>query len=202
MLCALAAIIVGAYFLYDTLGDKVDGAQLGDLSDGAGNNVSDDSTSDDNSSDEDTSDSSENEYPNASLHKAYDFTFYDENGEEVKLSDFYGKPIVLNFWASWCGPCQSEMPDFNEVYSEYKDKVHFLMLSVDESFEDAKSFVASNGLSLPIYHDKTYAGSAAYGANAIPLTYFINKDGYMVVYANFALEKSLLLEGINMIYTP
>ena len=182
VLCVLVSSIVGAYFLYDSLKDNVDGAQLGDVS---GNTPST----------EDTNENSE-------LHPAYDFTFYDVNGNQVKLSDFYGKPIILNFWASWCGPCQSEMPAFDEIYKEYKDEVHFIMLSVDESFSDATNFISSNSLSLPIYHDKDYAGSIAYGANAIPLTYFINKDGYMVVYANFPLDKDMLIQGIDMIYNP
>ena len=56
---------------------------------------------------------------------APDMTVYDRDGKEVHLSDYIGKPIVLNFWASWCGPCQMEMPDFNEKYQELEKKYSF-----------------------------------------------------------------------------
>ena len=61
--------------------------------------------------------------------QALDFTVQDWEGNMVKLSDFFGKPIVLNFWASWCGPCKMEMPDFNELYLELGEDVHFLMVT-------------------------------------------------------------------------
>ena len=60
---------------------------------------------------------------------APDFTVYDASGNPVKLSDYFGKPIVLNFWASWCGPCQMEMPDFQEKYEALDGQVQFLMIN-------------------------------------------------------------------------
>ena len=80
---------------------------------------------------------------------APDFIVYDSEGNEVALSDFLGQPVVLNFWASWCGPCKSEMPDFQEVYEEYGEEVQFLMVNLtdgsQETVESASDYIANNG---------------------------------------------------------
>ena len=57
--------------------------------------------------------------------KAFDFTVYNQEGEQVNLSDFFGKPIILNFWATWCPYCVQEMPVFEEYFNKYKDDIHF-----------------------------------------------------------------------------
>ena len=68
---------------------------------------------------------------------APDFTVTDADGNAVKLSDFRGKGVVLNFWASWCGPCKSEMPHFQTAYEQYGDEVHFLMVNMSTAFGDS-----------------------------------------------------------------
>jgi len=87
---------------------------------------------------------------------APDFTVYDAEGNEVHLSDHVGKPIVLNFWASWCGPCQMEMPDFHEKYLELGEKVNFLMINMTtgrETLESAAAFIEQNEYSFPVFYD-------------------------------------------------
>lgn len=133
---------------------------------------------------------------------APDFTVYDAEGNAVKLSDFFGKPIVLNFWASWCDPCRSEMPEIQDFYDQYGQDVQFILVSQDDSLEDAKAFIEDEGYSFPVYFDSTFMGSYSYGASSIPLTYFIDADGQMIAYFRGAMSESILQQGIDLIYVP
>ncbi len=134
---------------------------------------------------------------------APDFTVVDADGNEVKLSDFFGKPIVLNFWASWCGPCKSEMPDFNEIYLEKGDEIHFLMVNMtdgyQETLEQAKAFIEDSGYSFPVYYDVNSDAAMTYRVSSIPTTYFIDASGSPVAYGRGALSAETLLQGIDMI---
>ena len=128
-----------------------------------------------------------------------DFTVYDTNGKAVKLSDYFGKPIVLNFFASWCGPCRTEMPAFQTKYNELSSEIHFLFVSLDESFADAKNYVSKQGFSIPILHDRYGNAAAAYDVESIPSTFFINADGDLVAYAIGALSFASLELAISRI---
>ena len=108
-----------------------------------------------------------------------DFTVTDVNGKEVKLSDFGGKPIVINFWASWCGPCRSELPAFDKVAKENEGKVHFLMVNLlsGETETKVKEFVQKENFSFPLYFDNTGKAADAYNVSGIPVTVFIDAQG-------------------------
>ncbi len=137
--------------------------------------------------------------------KAPDFTVLDGEGNQVKLSDFFGKPIVLNFWASWCPPCKSELPDFEEAYRKYDGKVVFLMVNLTdgqrETVDIAKSFVESAGYTFPVYYDTAYEASTVYGIRSIPQTYFISAEGEPVAAATGMISGAQLEQGIGMIYS-
>ena len=133
---------------------------------------------------------------------APDFTVYDREGNPVKLSDYFGKPIVLNFWASWCGPCQSEMPDFQEKYQELGDRIHFLMVNVTsgrETMGSATAFLDEKGYTFPTLFDTSEEAAYLYSVYYLPTTYFIDAEGYLVARATSALDSQLLQRGIDMI---
>lgn len=136
--------------------------------------------------------------------EAPDFTVVDAEGEEVKLSDYVGKPIVLNFWASWCSPCKSEMPEFNEAWEELDGEVQFLMVNMTdgarETVESAKEYVEGEGFTFPVLFDTQSEAAIAYSAYSLPTTYFIDAEGYLVARAVGAIDGDTLQRGLDMIF--
>lgn len=139
----------------------------------------------------------------AELALAPDFTVYDADGNETRLSDLRGKPVVVNFWASWCAPCKSEMPDFEDAVLQYGEEIHFMMVNMTdgsrETVETAKSFVEMEGYTFPVYYDTDYSAAITYGVNTIPASYFIDADGRAVARAAGMLDRETLQVGIDMI---
>lgn len=128
-----------------------------------------------------------------------DFTVYDKNGKAVKLSDHFGKPIVLNFFASWCQPCRNEMPYFQSQYVANREEVTFLFISLDNSLSEAEKYLKNQGYTFPILHDRTGSASVAFEVTTIPATFFIGRDGSLVAWAVGTLRYSDLALGISKI---
>ncbi len=137
--------------------------------------------------------------------RAFDFTVYDGDGNAVNLSDFSDKPIIVNFWASWCGFCVQEMPDFEEKYQEYGEEIYFLMVDcVDgqrETQEKGGDFISDNGFTFPVYYDLDQSATKAYEAYSLPTSVFIDKDGYIIAYQPGMLTSEMLQKGIDFILT-
>lgn len=137
---------------------------------------------------------------------APDFTVYDKDGNEVHLSDFLGKPVVINFWATWCTYCKMHMPVFEEAFQSYGEDIHFLMINLTDgsrdTVESASAYIEEQGYTFPVYYDTDYSAAATYGASSIPITFFIDAEGHGIVYGRGALDEETFQECIDMIYTP
>ena len=110
----------------------------------------------------------------------FDFILKDVNGNIHEFSQFKGKTIFVNFWATWCPPCIAEMPDIHNLYKKIGDKVVFVMISVDDTIETANSFVEKKEFDFPIYSLATKLPSE-YQTSSIPTTYVISPQGEIVV---------------------
>ena len=123
------------------------------------------------------SESSQNPQPE---NPAPDFQLLNLDGQAVSLGDFRGRPVMLNFWATWCGPCRLEMPFIQEVSedSEFAAKgLAILAINIGESPDTVKDFMEGYGLSFPVLLDTTKNVSLKYNVRGIPATFFIDKNG-------------------------
>lgn len=136
------------------------------------------------------------------LQEAPDFVAEDAEGNEVWLSDFRGSLTVVNFWASWCPPCQSEMPHFEEAFQEYGDRVQFLMLDLTdgsrETRETAEKYIAGQGYTFPVYYDTMMSGAVNYAVYSIPRTVVVSPEGYVVGEQIGAMDR----ETLYGLFTP
>ena len=129
-----------------------------------------------------------------------DFTLYDQYGKEHKLSEYRGKIVFLNFWATWCPPCREEMPYIEDLYKEYnqnQDEVVILgvaspNLGNEGSEEDIKEFLSQNGYTFPVVMDTEGSLVYQYGISAFPTTFIIDKYGYIAQYAPGAMDKETM----------
>lgn len=137
-------------------------------------------------------------------HQMPDFTVYQADGSAVKLSDFRGKPVVLNFWASWCGPCKNEMPDFDAKAAEMDGEVVFMMVNMTDGYQEtvdtASKFIEEQEYTFPVYYDTDLDAATTYGVASVPTTYFIDAEGYGIARAMGAIGSADLQKGIEMIY--
>jgi len=135
--------------------------------------------------------------------KAKDIEITDMDGNKVMLFDYKGKPIVINFWASWCGPCKSEMPEFQTAFEEYGDKIQFVMLNLtdgsQETEETAKEFIKEEKFTFPVFFDKELEGASLYNIYSIPETYFIDKDGNIKHQVKGSMDLEALKKGLDKI---
>ncbi|WMT81234.1 cytochrome c biogenesis protein/redoxin [Terrisporobacter mayombei] len=132
--------------------------------------------------------------------QALDFDLYDQYGKKHKLSDYKGKTVFLNYWATWCPPCKGEMPYIEELYKEYnKNKNDVIILGVaspnlgnEGSKEDIEKFLKEEGYTFPVVFDEGGSQIYGYGISSFPSTFIIDKDGYITKYVPGAMDKETM----------
>lgn len=136
-------------------------------------------------------------------YKAPSFTVYDADGNEVTLESKIGEPVVLNFWASWCPPCRSEMKEFQTVFDELGKDVTFMMINMTdgkkETQKKAVSYMEEQGYTFPVYFDKKLHAANSYQVFSIPMTYFINREGKIASYSKGVIDEKTLRTAIAFI---
>ncbi|MEG1642301.1 MAG: TlpA disulfide reductase family protein [Synergistaceae bacterium] len=125
------------------------------------------------------------------------------NGKKISLSDYKGKKIILNFWASWCPPCRGEMPEFDEMDKEFKKKNDTVMLAVNmtdgqrETIKKAETFIKEKKYGLTVLYDVNSTAAVAYKVQYLPTTYVIGKDGKIAGKIVGGTTKAAVMELLN-----
>lgn len=158
---------------------------------------------------ENISDSVEESTSSTSI-AAFDFTLKDQFGNEHTLSDYKGKVVFLNFWATWCPPCKQEMPHIQELYEEYNyNEEDVIILGVanpktnenqnnsDGTEEEVTVFLEENGYTFPVVYDLTGDVLSDYYINAFPTTFMIDTDGTIYGYVSGSLTKEIMINIIE-----
>ena len=135
---------------------------------------------------------------------APDFTLQSLDGKTVRLSDFRGKPVVLNFWATWCGPCKIEMPWFVDLQKEYGPAgLQFLGVAMDDaSTKDIAEFAESMKVNYPILIGKESVGDDYGGVQFLPETFYIDRNGKVVDKAFGLKGRGEIEDAIKKILAP
>lgn len=135
--------------------------------------------------------------------EAKDFHVEDSEGKEVYFSDYAGKPVVINFWASWCEPCIEEMPFFINAMERYNGEVEFMMVNLTdgekETKESAEQFLNDNSLKINSLFDNHFEAVTMYNVTSLPRTIFIDKDGYVQKSVKGMMTEDYLEELIEKI---
>ncbi|MEK4254808.1 redoxin domain-containing protein [Ureibacillus sp. FSL K6-2830] len=134
---------------------------------------------------------------------APEFTLTDLSGADVKLSDFKGKIVILNFWATWCPPCREEMPAMQKFYEQNKENgieiVAVNLTNIDNGVQAVESFVQDYGLTFPILLDKDGVVGNTYGILTLPTSYILDPKGGVIQKIIGPMNEQMMTEIVNSI---
>jgi cytochrome c biogenesis protein CcmG, thiol:disulfide interchange protein DsbE len=128
----------------------------------------------------------------------FEAPFLDEPGR-FELASLRGKPVLLNFWASWCPPCKDEAPLLEDAYARYGDDVEFVGIDIRDARDDALEFVERYGVSYPQVRDEALAVYTQYGLTGQPVSFFIDQDGIVVQQVQGPLNEALLYQFLDVL---
>lgn len=132
-------------------------------------------------------------------HPAPDFDLATLDGGRILLGDLQGKPVVINFWATWCGPCRAEMPMLQSTWERFGESVTIVGVDVDEAPAVVQTFVDDLGLTFPIALDEGAEVSGRYNVRGLPTTLFVDSNGIIRQIYPGELHSAILAEGIREI---
>jgi cytochrome c biogenesis protein CcmG/thiol:disulfide interchange protein DsbE len=117
----------------------------------------------------------------------------------LSLADLDGRPVFVNFWASWCKPCADEAPMLSRAYAAYKDRIAFVGVDVHDARDDAIRFASDNGLTYPHVRDEDGRIYSDYGLTGQPESFFIDRDGVIVEHVNGPLDEDSLAQLLDVL---
>lgn len=180
--------------------------------------ISDSGEAENNSNNADSAENTDNsandsENTNSNVTPAPDFTLVDQFGNTHTLSDYKGKTIFLNFWATWCPPCRAEMPEIQEIYEDYgNNEEDVIIIGIaspnygrEGSAEDIAAFLEENEYTYPVVMDEGGLSAYTYGVSAYPTTFMIDTEGNVFGYVSGQITKdimnSIITQTIDGVYT-
>lgn len=131
----------------------------------------------------------------------YPPNYNEVSGELLKLSDYKGKIVIVDFWATWCPPCRKAIPDLVELKAEFKDEIEIIGISVDKisrgTHAQLPSFMTDNNINYPVVHGDPQVAQAYGGIRSIPTSFVVDKDGKIVSYHTGYVPKDTYVKDIN-----
>jgi len=137
-----------------------------------------------------------------SFKPAKDFELKNLAGETIALSNFFGHPVIVNFWATWCPPCREEMPIFQKFADMYDTRLIVLAVNAGEKEEVVRNFVEESGLDLVFLLDPTNSAAELYGVRGFPMTFFIDEQGTLLRTHLGELDERLIKHYLDLIGLP
>jgi cytochrome c biogenesis protein CcmG, thiol:disulfide interchange protein DsbE len=135
---------------------------------------------------------------NGAAAPAFTLAALGKPGQQVSLSQYRGKPVIVNFWASWCEPCMQETPLLASWYKQQHGRVVLLGLDENDTAADALKFAAAKGVSYPIGFDPNVTVAPAYNVDGLPQTFFLNAEHRIVDHVLGAVTKAELAKGLRL----